>query len=169
MSDLNDKGARRMSGWVRVVFFASLALNLLVAGLVIGLIWSGGPPRGEVLNGRDGVTPYTRAFDEEQRRAIRQALRRSLAESWRENRQGLAGPYREALVLLRADPFDAAAMAAVLERQVKFSDARRQRGQEVLTGFLSELSLAERQAYANRLEAEIERLERRRPGRPPKE
>ena len=167
MSDVNDKGARGMSGWVRVVFFASLALNLLVVGLVAGLIWNGGPPRADALSGRDGVTPYTRAFDDSQRRAIRRALRRAFVEG-RRDREGLVGPYREALELLRADPFDAVAMAAVLDRQAAFSEQRRQRGQEVLTRFLAGLSVAERQAYADRLEDEIARLQRRRPPPPPK-
>ena len=55
--------------WLRIIFFLSLALNLLVAGLVIGHMLGDGPDRRVPRVDRMGG-PMTFALSHEDRRAI---------------------------------------------------------------------------------------------------
>lgn len=156
----NDKQTADQSGtgrWLRGVLFVSLALNLAVAGMVIGHALGGGPPdRRDRRAGDDPVIPYTRALDEDQRRM----LGRTLRDSFKRQRDG--GDYRFALEVLREEPFDAEKMTSVLQAQGARAEARRSTGQAALTHFLSNLSPKERHAYADRLERQIEQMEERR-------
>jgi len=152
---------------LRIVLFASLALNLLVVGAAVGIAVNGPPgppggPRGSA--GQDTALPYTRALDEDQRRDLRRQLRREITkdrQDMREVRAALLAGYQEALALLRADTFDAAAMSTVLDRQAERGAQVRVRGQALLTEYLSGLSTEDRMAYADRLEAELEKVARR--------
>ncbi|MBY6112846.1 periplasmic heavy metal sensor [Mameliella alba] len=148
----------RTGRWLRVMLFVSLALNLLVMGAVAGFVVKGPPsPRGDRS---DPVLPYTRAFDEEQRRALRRALWRSFPKDGSVRAAYLAD-YQQALGILRSDPFDRAALAALLTAQSERGAEARLRGQEVLMTFLGELSADERKAYADRLEEELDKMRHR--------
>lgn len=160
-------GRTGMTGRLRGVLFVSLALNLIVAGLIIGALLSGGGPgryARDHHDGRDGVTPYTRAMNETQKREIRTSLRGAFDN--RADRQAqrpdLEGDYRAALDVLRTDPFDAAAMTEILDRQSNRAETRRKIGQTVLSDFISAMTPEERLAYAERLQAEIDALAKRR-------
>jgi uncharacterized membrane protein len=152
-----------MRPWIRVLLVGSLAMNLLVVGLVAGVMVRGGPFGGGP-SGREPVTPYTRAIAETDRGALRRELGRALR-----NRDGTRGEvtaaYKEALSILRADPYDAAAMEAILRKQAELTDRRRRQGEAFLAGYLARMSIDERHAYADRLEDEIERFRRKHAGR----
>ena len=66
--------------WLRIIFFLSLALNLLVAGLVIGHMLGDGPDRRVPRVDRMGG-PMTFALSHEDRRAIGDALRKEYREN----------------------------------------------------------------------------------------
>ncbi len=151
--------------WLRLLLFASLALNLAVVGVVAGALLSGGPSRDAARSLRDPVVPYTRALDETQRKQIRRDLRRAFDRGRDGGLRppGAGGDYAVVLELLRTDPFDRAAFDAVLVRQGDGARARMELGQKVLGDFLEGLSAADRDAYAARLEDEVARLARRRP------
>ncbi|WP_323771556.1 periplasmic heavy metal sensor [Antarctobacter sp.] len=145
--------------WLRVVLFVSLALNLAVVGAVGGMVLNGPPvPR---TDRSDPALPYTRAFDEDQRRELRQALWRSVRRDGKAMRAAYLADYQRALALLRDEPFDPVALDALLQDQGKRAVDVRVRGQEVLMTFLSEMSVDERRAYANRLEQELEKMRHR--------
>lgn len=156
------KERQGMRGWLRVVLFASLAMNLLIVGLVAGAAFRGGPFRDGGPGGREPVTPYTRAFEEDQRKDLRRALARAFVGARDGTRSEITLAYREALGLLRADPYDADAMRAVLRKQAELSDTRRRKGEDVLGSYLAGMTVEERRAYADRLEAEIVRFGRKR-------
>lgn len=149
-----------MRPWLRIVLFASLALNLAVAGLVAGFLLKGPPDHGR---DRDPVAPYTRAFDEDQRKAVWRTLRQRFREE-REagGRPDVLGEYRAALAALRAEPFDAEGFRRIVAEQGTRADERRQRGEAVLVSHVSALSPEERAAYAARLEAVLEEYAERR-------
>lgn len=149
--------------WIRIVLFASLAMNLLIVGLVAGAIARGGPFRDGGPGSREPVTPYTRAFEEEQRRDLRRVLTREFVRE-REGgtRRGVTEAYREALDVLRSEPYDPEAMEEILRRQAELTDRRRRMGEAVLATYLAGLSMDERAAYADRLEEEIESFRRKR-------
>ena len=150
--------------WIRVLLFVSLALNLLVLGAVVGRVLGDGPPdRRHPRGGDDAAIPYTRAFDPEQRKELWRGLRGTF-EGRREGGGFLDG-YREALTLLRAEPFDQAAFEALLDRQATEAEGRRRAGQKVLADYLGTMSAADRQAYAARLEEGLQRIIDRRAGK----
>lgn len=162
--------AVKPSRGMRVLLFASLALNLLVVSAVVGFLLVGpdGARRGGPHGMQDPALPYTRAFEEDERRALRRTLRREIfakRDEVRAVRESVLSGYREALVILRAEPFDAAALEAVLAAQAARSAEVRVRGQRLLSGYLEQMTPAERAAYADRLEAVVEEMRLRRPKR----
>lgn len=135
-------------GW-KTALFLSLALNLVVAGLVVGLLMSrperpGGP--------RDlAFGPYTFALTPEDRKALFDTLRQRRHELpaprdlMRADRQDLAR-------ILRGEPFDRRAVAELLDGQRARADARFRLGQQLLLDRLAALPPAERRAMADRLQ-----------------
>lgn len=155
---------QRMSPGLRIVFFLSLAMNLLIVSLVAGFLLRGerdGPPP---RNARDMVAPYTAALSREDRREIGRRIFQGLREEGprRGLRERARAEYQEALELLRADPFDASAFAEVLGRQSSRAVARQKRGEDVLVRHLATMSSAERAAYADRVEEALEHGKTRR-------
>lgn len=146
---------------LRIVLFASLALNLVIVGLVVGVIANGGPPERAGHRDRDPVMPYTRAFNEDQRRSLRNAYRNALAPRSGSDKPDLVSGYRQAVEVLRADPFDVSRLNDVVGQQRDHADRRQKAGQDILTSFLSAMTPEERNAYADRLEVEVERMSSR--------
>lgn len=139
--------------WVRVVFALSLALNLLVAGLVLGLWWNGGPPGGGPRP-QFGEGPLIQAMERGDRRAVLRRLRdhpTSLRQVRTAQRQALEG----LLGLLRAEEFDAAAAGDLLRAQLEAGTALQSASHQVLVDWMSDLSATERATYAERLEAAL--------------
>lgn len=166
MSDQNmpptaTPSARKPRKWPRVLLAVSLTLNLLVLGLVIGAKAGGhtergfdprGPDRGAI---RDlGFGPVAGAFDRKDRRAIGRALRER-SGSFADNRKTLEGEFNQMLSVLRADPFDAGALAALMDGQ---SERMRHRGETLRVLVLeriSRMSPEERAGFADRIERSV--------------
>ncbi|TNF23247.1 MAG: periplasmic heavy metal sensor [Rhodobacteraceae bacterium] len=149
---------RRMSAGLRIVFFASLAMNVLIVSLVAGFVLRGerdGPPP---RNLRDAAAPYTAALSREDRREIGRRMYAELRQEGarRDLRERAREEYREALDLLRAEPFDALAFAEVVGRQSARAVERQKRGEDLLVRHLATMSASERAAYADRVEAALE-------------
>lgn len=163
MSD-TPKRHRRL----KIALFASLAVNLAVAGLFAGMVLRDGPPHRGDRGPRDEGFLYFRAFTEEQRQDLRRAFRRHMGhgEGDREERRKafrarfLEG-YEQAATALRQEPFERDALAEVLETQATRAREGRARGQQVLLDYLAELSPEARADYADRLLREIEEISRR--------
>ncbi|WP_417523204.1 periplasmic heavy metal sensor [Marinovum sp.] len=155
----DDIQTRRISPGLRIVLFLSLAMNLAIVGVVAGFLWNGGPGKPPPRSPRDAVAPYTQALT----RADRQAIGKQLFAEMRkegprsELRARARAEYAEALAVLRAEPFDAEAFAAVLERQNARAAARQQRGQDVLVSYVAGMSAEERAAFADRVAEALER------------
>ncbi|MBN9888329.1 periplasmic heavy metal sensor [Salipiger abyssi] len=163
MSD-DAKTPKKSARWLRLALFASLAANLAVVGVVLGAVLLRPPfDRAGPPHGRDFVFPYTRAFDEGQRRELgrnlRGAFERDRARAPMHG--GLLGGYRAALDVLRAEPFDPQAFSAALDAQSARAEARQAAGQRVLIDYVASLPPEARVAYADRLEAEIDEMAER--------
>lgn len=139
--------------WGRILLVGSLALNLLIVGIVAGAMLKGGPkggaPRFDLTIG-----PLTRAMDDSQRDAVRQALRESGAFR-PADRSNMRADMAAMVASLRADSFDPEGFRAVLSRQ----RARLQAGQEaaidaVVTS-LEGMSAQDRASFADRLEEQL--------------
>ena len=156
-------GAPRPRLGFRILLGASLALNLLVIGLIAGAAWrhGGGPGKGwhHAPPGLQSyAAPYVRALPREARRDLHRGLRREVGGAGRAERRAL---YAEMLAALRATPFDAAAVEAVLGTQRERVLALQAAGQARWLATVTAMTPEARARYADRLEEEL----RRRPGR----
>jgi uncharacterized membrane protein len=140
--------------WMRWFLVASLALNLLVAGVVLGDLVGGGPPgRGRPVELTLG--PLARALGEEDRRAVLRELRgrEGGTPSPRERRAAFA----DLVAAIRAEPFDADRAAAALAAQAERMAAVEREVQAALMARLAAMSPEARAAFADRLEGELGR------------
>lgn len=143
--------AGRPGRGLRLALALSVAVNLAVAGLVVGMAWHGGPMgRGAML--RDmGFGPFEGALRPEDREALRGALRGRLGEI-RQARQQMQEDIERILAALRAEPFDEAALAEAMAAQAANLNERLDFGSAMLRDHLLSLSAAERQGFADRME-----------------
>lgn len=148
-------GAKSGVNWTRVLLFTSLAINLLVVGMVAGaFIRSGGGPgrmvdEGSVL--RDmGYGPYGQALTPEERRAMRRAVERK-AKDLATNREALRQQMQTLLEALRKQPYDPAVVHAIVTQQQTRLKERWDIGRDLLLGHIDAMTDAEREQYAKRL------------------
>ncbi|SHI64114.1 periplasmic heavy metal sensor [Wenxinia saemankumensis] len=140
---------RRRLRLSRVVLVLSLALNLLVAGLILGAVLRGNPP-----GGRPGVElavgPLLDALPPERRDGIRARLRgdddlrRFDRGARREAMRAFAGA-------LTAEPFDPDAVEALLAAQGARLRGLQDAAQDAFLAELAQMGPEERAAYARRL------------------
>ena len=149
------------TGWIKVLLFTSLALNLAVGGLALGA-WlrhdrmaEQRPLRVDQIGG-----PYTGALTREDRRAIWLQMR-EMRGNGMPGRSEIRATYDAVVQVLRTEPFDAAALRSLVGQQFAAGIARQQIGQDLLLARIETMTAAERAAFADRLE---EGLQRRRPG-----
>ncbi|MCM2560753.1 periplasmic heavy metal sensor [Lutimaribacter sp. EGI FJ00015] len=149
----------RMKAWLRGVLLASLALNLAVAGVVAGMIWRHGvPDEGRHAPRSDRVTvAYIRALSPEDKRAIRDEMRAQLPgrDALRERMQD---SFDTVLDSLRADPFDRDALARQMEAQFSIGADTRRLARALMLDRLEAMSTADRRAFADRVEQELEAM-----------
>ena len=128
--------------WPRWALVASLGLNLVFVGLIAGALING-PPAPPV----PGIGQYVRALPEASRRDLGRRLRASRSDwsgmraAWHARRSALAAA-------LTAEPFDAAAVAALLEEDRGLAGDLAARGTGLLLAEIGAMSPAERAAYA---------------------
>lgn len=146
----------RTRTWVRVALVASLALNLLILGIVGGAMLGhrDRPPHAALGPGDHG--PYGRALAEADREALRAAIRAE-APRIRETRRAVRQGFRDLLAALRAAPYDHGQVVAVMEAQ----QARVHEQAALMRGLMLDrvaaMSPEERAAFADRLERVIRR------------
>jgi len=154
---------------MRVVLAVSLALNLGVAGLVIGSAardrWddrraesegsrgSGGPRGGDAAG---VITPYAAALPPADRRALgREVMGRVRDEGI--GLRDLRASVETLAEALRADPFRPEVVATELARQRTALGRVQEISQEAILARLEAMSVEERRAFADRLEAGLRR------------
>ena len=132
--------------------FASLALNLAIAGLVIGAALKYGPrdghrpPRVDMMTG-----PYTHALSHKDRREIGERLRREYRAEL-PSRKEFRAQFDEVVAALRAQPYDAGAVEGLFKQQLDIGLERQAIGQRLLLQRLADMTDAERVEFALRLE-----------------
>jgi len=139
--------------WTKVLLIVSLALNACFIGLIIGVkLTQDGmhPKRAPSAQG----SLYLRALSHEDRRTLGQAMR---SYHTREMRQMDRAGYENALVLLRATPFDPEALEDLMDDQTAASEERLEYAREALIAHLAAMSDAERAEFADALEHALKR------------
>ena len=164
-----------MQRWVKIALSLSLAVNLLVAGLVLGAAIGGpagggadgrgpgGPGQRGVNRGglRDiGPAPYFAALSQQQRQTLNNAVAGHDSDL-RSNREAMRAGFEDILVIVRAEPFDATALASRLQALGDTTQARSRLGEALLVEQLSAMTPAARADYADRLDASVNRPPRR--------
>ena len=150
--------------WTKILLFSSLALNLLVAGMVAGAVLraelggAGGPGRADRADRAEpavmrelGYGPYLRALTPQQRRDLSRAIRERSGDL-RANRQELRRQMETLLEALRSSPFDAELVARILAAQQRKLFEQHEIGLRILLSGLEQMSDEQRAAYADRLE-----------------
>ncbi len=161
MSQAPEPKGKSRRIWLRVVLFASLAVNLLVVGMVAGAIIRGGPPGhgnvGRQVQTADfGFAPYVRALSPKHRRELGREMR-ELTGARQANREEFIAFARSFLVALRAQPYDPAALNQKVASQQSRLFRHQEAGQRILLERLAQMSEPERAAYADRLERSLRR------------
>lgn len=141
--------------WLRLVLIVSLALNLLVAGTVIGHMMRD-DPRGRVPRVDRIEGPMTFALTKDDRREIGKALRQKYREN-RPSRQQIVEDYQGVIAALRSDPFQPDRVEKAFGNQRAAAVTRMEIGQDLLIERLIAMTPEERHAFADRLEEGLER------------
>lgn len=164
-SDRRD-GTGRPGRGTRILLAVSLALNLLVLGLLVGALLRGGlgghpgDPRAPASLRALGATPFLLALDEADRDRLL-ADARGRGEDLRANRAALRDGVDAMVRTLRSEPFDAGTFRRLAADQRRAAAARQALGEDLLLARIEAMSPEARMAYADRLE----RIFRRRPPR----
>lgn len=140
--------------WMKIALVVSVALNLAVAGLVLGAWLGDGPHKGMPRDLSFG--PFSEALSDADRRALRKDLMGRAGE-FRSSRDAARAEFVALLGALRADPFDPAAMTAALTAIETRNAERLDLGRSLIETRLIEMSAAERRAFADRLEMGLRR------------
>ena len=146
---------------VKILLVLSLSVNLLILGAVGATIWKfSGMREARAPELNVGIVPMMLALPTEDFRSLRQDLR--------DQAQAMAPParqrahFRNLLEVLRASPFDDAALAGLFAEQSAFAQARGAQGQRRLLAAIRAMDDDERQLYADRVEHGLSIAERRR-------
>lgn len=150
---------RQPRRWVLPLLFVSLALNLLVMGVVIGWLASGGGAKRAEYGSARGLVgePFLRALPDSERRAFMRDVARE-APRIRESRESLRTRFEAFLTALRTEPYDPATVAGLLQEQRTVALRRQDIGEQFLLQRLEEMSPAQRKEYADALENSLRRL-----------
>lgn len=144
-------GVKTEGRGMRVLLILSLALNLLVLGLVAGTMWRGHGMRGHAVAGRDGFGLLAMSLPREDRRALRDRFDTATGNR-AGDRSAMRADFAELADLLRAESWDADGAALVLARQGARGAERMAQGQKIMLDYLAGLTLEARRALADRIE-----------------
>jgi uncharacterized membrane protein len=157
MSDPDAPKAPRPGRGLKIALAMSLALNLLILGLVGGAMLAIGPrgggddPRLRTL----GLGPFALALDREDRDAVRGRIDR---EALRGDRRVLGASLMQLRGALLAEPFDRVAAAAALAQARGATEALQAHGHGALLDQVETMSADERAALAERLDRALRRM-----------
>jgi uncharacterized membrane protein len=148
----------------RVVLVTSLAINLLMIGLVGGAVFrnGGAPPRAFDVQ----LGPLTAALSEKDRRAIGEQLRQGDKRSG-PSRGERRKAFEDLILVLESQPFDPVALSLVFQSQQERQFELQGRALGAFVVQVSDMSLEDRTAFAARLRDSYERRGDRDDRRPP--
>lgn len=154
MSDVQTPAApAKASKGLRWALAASLAVNLAVAGMVIGARFHDDGPHGGFARELN-FGAFTEALSREDRDRLRDAVI-ARAPDMRTARRQMREDMAAVLTALRAAPFDPAALEAALSVQNRRMASQLDLGQGLLREFLMTMSPEARSAFADRLEQRL--------------
>lgn len=160
MDETTPKGPKRRP-WIKWALIASLGINFGLAGLMAGGLVGGS--RDAPMPG--GLTQFGRALPESYRHDLGREIRASRSD-WSGMREELRAQRGDLAAALTAEPYDAAAVAAVLARGADLWDGLARRGTVMLLSQIDRMDPDERATYAETLLREKPEQDRPDRGRP---
>jgi uncharacterized membrane protein len=139
---------------IKIALALSVAVNLAIAGLALGAWLADGPRKGMPRDLSFG--PFSEAFTDQDRRALRRALSDRAGE-YRTSREAAKAEFETLIATLRAAPFDPLALKSALAAIEAGNVERLQLGRTLIETRLIDMTDAERQAFADRLERGLRR------------
>ena len=140
------------AGKARVALILSLAVNLLLVGLIGGAMLGGRGPMGPGRAAVDvGFGPLSAALTPDDRRALRDRFIEKLPE-FRAEREASRAEFEAFAAVMRAEPWDRAAAEAILQRQGERGLARLDAGRTLMLDYIAGLTSEARRAFADRIE-----------------
>lgn len=138
----------------RILLVGSLALNVLLAGLIVGSLATGrsGPPRGF----EPQLGPLGQVLSKEDRAQIAREIRRELRGLERSGKERGAA-MATVVSLLEAETFDAEAFANTIRDQQMFQDQVRDVALTRFVAHVNDMSTDERRAVAETLRDRLSR------------
>ena len=160
MADNTTSTPKAKMGWARILLFASLALNLLVVGLVAGA-WLRHDrremPEARQMPLRDlGYGPYGQALSKSHRHELEKALA-GRSRDLRQNRDEVRAQFQTLLDALRTTPFDSETVLTVISNQQNKLFERQEIGRRLLIERIEAMTAEERSEFADRLEKTLRR------------
>ncbi|WP_435141499.1 periplasmic heavy metal sensor [Pseudopelagicola sp. nBUS_19] len=143
----------------RLLMIGSLALNLLVVGVVGGaLISHYFSENGKYGHDRFG-SPYVRALSFKDKRVVGREIREAYRSS-EVDRQSDLNSFKRVAALLRASPLDNAALVKELSYQEVSGEKRRKVAKQIWVDRIFAMDDLERASYADALEDVLKRVNR---------
>lgn len=150
---MSDTPQPKTALWVKVVLGLSLALNLVIVGVVGGVAARGGPVERQGAAMNSGL-PYLIALPREERVRLFRAARQVDGFQDRRSRRSA---YEDMLVVLRSPEFDRGRAEALLVSHAAGLQSTQAAVQSVWLVRVEEMSRAERLEYADRIEGVLQR------------
>jgi len=163
MKETPNTDAKKRWPWLKIVLFASLALNLLVVGLIAGAALGKGPHNRSPGLSALGFSPFVRALPRADRDAIAEAFKQK-SGSFQDNRRALRREFDAFLTSLRAETIDEAELRRLIESQGKRVTERRGLAQELVIERIVAMTPEARAEFAD----ELDKAFKRRGPKPPK-
>ena len=136
---------------MKIALILSLTLNLLIFGVMGGAMLAHGG-RDDPRRVRDvGFGPYTEALSPEDRKALRDAFVKAVPD-FRSSREEARADVAKLAEAIRAEPYDRAAVEAVIASQAERIEARLTIGRNLLLDRLDAMGPEARTALAGRIE-----------------
>lgn len=142
---------------LKIALAVSVALNLAVAGMVAGAFLKDGHQRGMPRDLSFG--PFSEALSPDDRRALRKALI-DRAPGLPKSREAAQAELGDLLAALRAAPFQPEAVASALAAIEARNAGRLELGRSLIEERITQMSEADRLAFADRLEKGMHRRPR---------
>lgn len=141
---------------LRVALIWSLAVNLLVLGLILGAVLNFNKSGGERANTVDGPNPFLRALNREDARKLRAVMSAELGSPG-DRRAETRASTQALLTALRADTFAPDAVTQAYQALNMATQRRLDIGQRAVLDHLLSLDADGRADFADRLEDALRR------------
>lgn len=136
--------------WMKYLLIASLGVNLLVAGLVIGAKASGQSHMKGTHMGGVGLRAFVSAMPEGKRSELHDHFKQNRSKM-RAGKNAMRETMNEIRMIIAAQPFDAEALNAAFTQQRSRVTSVTQDAQATLVKVITDMTDAERAVYAENL------------------